>query len=89
MLVITDRFSKLDCSLSLRTVTATNAANAFLNYWLYAYGVPVSVLTANVRRFVAKFNDALCAMLSSKNYLSTAYHSLTIGYTKRFSKTLV
>ena len=77
ILVITDRFSKLTRCIPLRTTTAPVVAAAFLDYWVYAYGAPLYVLTDNGKQFTAKFFDAVCSMLGSRHFLTTAYHPQT------------
>ena len=89
VLVITDRFSKLTRSIPLRTTTASVVANAFLDNWVYVYGVPRYVLTDNGPQFAAKFFDAVCALLGVRRYLTTAYHPQSNGQTERFNRTLV
>lgn len=89
MLVIADLFSKLARFLPLWTTTATVILNAFLDHWMYAYGAPAHVLTDNGRQFVARYLDAVCAIVGAKNYLTAAYHPPTRSQTERFNATIV
>ena len=74
VLVITDRFSKLTRSISLRTTTFSVVANGVLNNWVYVYRALRNVLTDNGPQFAAKFFDAVCALWEVRHYLTTAYH---------------
>jgi transposase InsO family protein len=60
LLVITDRYSKVTKTITLRVVTALSAARAFLDHWVYAHGAPLSLLTDNGPQFTAKFFQAVC-----------------------------
>ena len=88
-MVITDRFSKLTCSILLQTTTASVVANTFLDNWVYVYGAPRYVLTDNGPQFAAKCFDAVCALLGVRHYLTMAYHPQSDGETERFNRTLV
>ena len=79
VLVITDRFAKLACSIPLRTTTASVVANAFLDSWVYVYGAPRYVLTDNGPQFAAKLFDAVWALLGVQHYLTTSYHPQSTG----------
>ena len=81
--------TKLTRSIPLRTTTASIAANAFLDNWVYLYGAPRYVLNDKGLQFAAKFFDAVCALLRVRIYLTTAYHPQTNGQTERFNRTLV
>lgn len=89
VLVITDRFCTLVCSLPLRSTASTSVANAVLDHVVYAYVVPVCVLTDNGRQFFAKLSNAVCAVLVLKHYLNTVYHRQTNAQIDRSNKTIV
>ena len=61
--VMTDRFTKLTCSIPLRTTTASVTANSFLDNWVYVYGAHRYVLTNNGPQFASNSFDVVCALL--------------------------
>lgn len=63
LLVVIDRFFRLVRFVPLRTSKASIAARPFLDHWVYAYEAPAYVLTDSGPQLVAKFFDAVCAML--------------------------
>ena len=87
-LVITDRFTKLCRSVTLRNTKAVTVATVFLDLRVYAYGAPSYVLTDNGPQFAAKLFEAVCTMIGIKHVLTTAYHPQTNGQVERFNKTL-
>ena len=89
VLVITDRFSKLTRAIPLGSTTASSVAKAFLEHWVYVYGVPNYLLTDNGPQFAAKFFDTVCGMLGVKHFFTTAYHPQTNGQAERFNKTIL
>ena len=88
VLVITDRFTKLCRSVTLRNTKAVTVVTIFLDLWAYAYGAPSYVLTDNSPQFAAKFFEAICTMIGIKHVFTTAYHPQTNGQVDRFKKTL-
>lgn len=89
VLLMSDRFTNLSRSISLRTINFSVAANAFLDNWNLVYGARRFALTDNSLKFAAKFFDALCALLGVRQYFNTAYHSLTNVQTEQINCTLV
>jgi Integrase zinc binding domain len=63
LLVISDRFSKLTRTVSLRTTTALVVAKAICDAWVFSYGPPRYLLTDNGTQFNAKFFLAVCREL--------------------------
>ena len=88
LLVITDRYTKLTKTVPMRSITALVVAKAFCEHWVFVYGPPVTLLSDNGRQFVAKFFQAVCRILGTRNVFTTAYHPQTNGQTERFNRTL-
>ena len=89
VLVITDRFTKLTRAVPLGSTKAPAVAQAFLENWVYVYGAPNFLLTDNGPQFVAKFFEAVCALLGVRHFMTTAYHPQTNGQTERFNRTIL
>ena len=88
ILVITDRYTKMCRAIPLRTAQAPQVAQAFLDSWVYPYGMPDTVLTDNGPQFTAKFFESVCGLLGIRHVLTTAYHPQTNGQAERFNRTL-
>lgn len=82
-------FSKIYRVVPLPQIKSTTVAPAFLNHWVYTYGVPLYVLTDNSPQVASKFFAAVCQLLGSTLYFTTAYHPQTNGQGKRYNKTIV
>jgi hypothetical protein len=89
LLVIADRYSNITRTVPLRVTTALTVAQAFCYHWVFVYGPPVSLLTDNGPRFVAKFIQVACAELGIKKMFTTAYHLQTNDQVERYNRTLV
>jgi hypothetical protein len=89
LLVISDRYSKVTKTVSLRTVTAISVARAFCNHWANVYGPPVSLLTDTGPQFTAKFFQAVCGELGIQKVFTTAYHLQTNGKLERYNRTIL
>ena len=89
ILVITDRYTKLARAIPLATTTAPVVAEAFLDYWVYPYGMPNYLLTDNGTQFVSKFFETICSYLGIKHLTTTAYHPECNGQAERYNRTLV
>ncbi len=79
ILVITDRYSNLTRSVSMAKTKAPDIAAAFLNNWVFPYGVPNTVLTDNGPQFIAEFFEFVCASIGVKRIGITAYHAQSNG----------
>ena len=66
VLVMTDRYSKLARAVALSKTTAPHVAAAFLNDWVFPYGIPNTVLTDNGPQFIAEFFEFVCATIGTK-----------------------
>ena len=88
VLVITDRYTKLARAIPMKKTTAPLVAAAFLQNWIYPYGIPESLLTDNGPQFISQFFAIVCAALGIRRVPITAYHPQTNGQTERYNKTL-
>jgi transposase InsO family protein len=89
LLVITDRFSKLTSTVSLRVISALAVAKAFCEHWVFVYGTPRYALTDNGAQFAAKFFLEVCRELGIAKVFTTAYHPQTNGQFERYNRTIV
>ena len=63
ILVIWDRFGKLTRAIPLRDATALTVASAFVNTWVFAYGIPDSVLMGNGPQFSSVYFQSVLGLL--------------------------
>ena len=89
ILVVTDRFSKLTKTESLRTITSLSVAKAFCRIWVFNYGTPSILLTDNGTQFTARFFMNVCRILGIKKVFTTAYHPQANGQAERFNRTIL
>ena len=54
LLVISDRFTKLVCTVILRNIKAATVARAFVTHWVFVYGPPLDLLSDNRSQFASK-----------------------------------
>ncbi len=88
LLVIVDRYTKLLKTVSLSSTEAYDVARAFLQTWIFAYGIPKSVLTDNGHQFTAKFLLEVYRILGVQEVFTTTYHPQTNGQTERMNRTI-
>ncbi len=89
LLVMTDRFSKLTKTATLRTDTALSIAREFCKHWLFSYGPPITLLTDNAQNFSSKLIKETCNILGTRHVFTTAYHPQTNGQAERFNRTIL
>ena len=89
MLVITDRFTKLTQVVPLRTITALNVANAFVEHWVFKYGPPETLISDNGSQFASKFFQSVCECLGIANVFTSTYHPQTNGQVERYNRTVL
>ena len=89
ILVITDRFTKLTKTESLRTITSMSVAKAFCQCWIFNYGIPKVVLTDNGSQFTSGFFRTVCRILGITKVFTTEYHPQTNGQAERYNRTLL
>ena len=89
LLVISDRFWKLNKAVALRRISSYTVARAFCDHWVFTYGPPVCLLSDNGRQFSAAFFREVYKRLGTKNLFTTAYHPQTNGQVERFNRTIL
>jgi Integrase core domain len=89
MLVISDRFSKLTRTITMRTTTALAVAKAFCTHWVFYYGPPRYLISDNGLQFTFKFFLEVCRELGIAKVFTTAYHPQTNGQVGRFNRTIL
>lgn len=89
LLVITDRFTKLVCTVPLRRVSAAAVAKAFVHHWVFVYGPPLKVLADNGKQVTARLFQESFQILGIRNLFTTTYHPQTNGQVERFNRTIL
>jgi len=89
LLIIVDRFSKLDRAVPLAGITETNVSSAFCRDLNSVYEPPDTVLTDNGPQFASLFFQGVCNLMGIRNLYTSTYHPHTNGQVERFNKTLV
>ncbi len=89
LLGITDRYSKLVRTVPLAKITAIEVANAFVPNWVLVYSPPVSLLSDNGTKIIAKFFQHVCLIFGLENLFTTTYNPQCDGQVKRFNRTFL
>ena len=89
LLVISDRFSKLNHIVALRRIDAYTVAVAFVEGWVFKYGPPKTWISHNGKQFAAKFFLAVCSFLGLTNVFTSTYHPQTNGQVERYNRTIL
>lgn len=83
LLVITDRFTKLVSTISLKGVSAAEIAKQFVNEWVFSYGPPTDLIADNGRQFTLRFFQDVCKIQNVHNSFATNYYPQTNGQVER------
>ena len=89
LLCITDRYSKMVRTITLKNITAAAVAKAFCEHWVFRYGPPAHLLSDNGGKFIAKFFQDVCTILGIQKLFTTAYHPQTNGQVERYNRTIL
>lgn len=89
ILVITNGFTNFCQAVFLISTTGPAVAQAFLENWVYPYGIVLELLTNNGSQFVLKLFKAVFSMLDIKCLTAAAYHLRNNAQTERLNKSLV
>jgi len=89
LLTIIDHFSRYAEAVPLKTQTAEETAEAFIENVILRHGVPERVLTDQGRNFVSELFKEICRALNIKKLQTTAYHPQSNGVVERFHRTLI
>jgi len=79
ILVICDRFTKVNWAVLLRDITALDVLSAFLDTWVASYGIPDSVLSDSGPQFAAVLWQGVLKTLGIDPNYATPYHPQTNG----------
>jgi transposase InsO family protein len=84
LLTCMDRFSHYVCVTPLPDMEAHTVAIAFLDNWIYRFGVPEKVLTDNGKQFVSRVAELVSKVFGYKRVFTTAWHPETNGQLERW-----
>lgn len=87
-LIVSDGFTKLTNSGSLKSFSASEVTKAFVHKWVFYFDPSKELLSDNGQSFTAKFVQDACRILNIYNSFNTFYHPRTIGQVERFNPTL-
>ena len=86
---MTDWFSRLVRTIPLKTVSAGEVVNVFVDKWVFTYGTPENLISDNGKKFTARFFLDFCRILNVHNSFTTTYHPQANGQVERFNRTIV
>jgi len=89
LLILVDRFSKLERAVPLAGITATDVSLAFCRDWISVYGPPDTGLTDEGPHFASLFFQSVGNLMGIRNLCKFTYHPQTNGRVERFNKTVV
>lgn len=89
ILVIKDHYLKLTRTVPLPVTTGAMCANAFLSFWVFAYGMQDYLLTNKGSQLFSEFFESICKALGITYVTTKKYHPQTNGQTERYNRTLV
>ena len=84
LLTIIDRFTRFVMAIPLPEISAVEVARAFVNNWIYLFGVPDQLLTDNGTQFTSEVMLAVEHIMGIKQLLTTVYHPECNGLIERF-----
>lgn len=84
-----DGYSKLIRAMLTAKKSATQAANVFLDNWIFPFGIPSYVIADNDPQFISKFIAAICGYLGIERPTKTPNHPQTNAQINRCKKTTV
>lgn len=88
LLVITDRYSKLNHTVPMGVTKAWEISQAFLKHWVFVYGPPSTLLSYNGPPFNSKLLQAVCTTIDIKNQFTKAFNPKVNGQAERFNRTI-
>ena len=88
LLTIIDRHSRWTEALPLRSITADDCAQEFLQGWVSRYGVPLDITSDRGRQFTSTIWNRLADTLGAKIHRTTSYHPQANGMIERWHRTL-
>jgi transposase InsO family protein len=88
ILTITDQLTKMVYFLPTDDLTPQHTARLFYERIFTQHGVPAVVTSDRGTQFRSHFMERLCAILGTRQNLSTAFHPQTDGASERTNQTL-
>ena len=73
----------------MSSTTSAAVGKAFLENWVYAYGIPKQLLTNNGPQFTSKLFTYIVNMLGTLHARTLTYHPQTNGQAERYNHTLI
>ena len=88
ILVITDSFSKMAKVAAIPNKSAPTEAKAFMDTWIFAYGVPRLAVSDQGLEWCNEFTRTLWDMLGMEHKVTTPYMPSTNSAVETFNKTM-
>jgi transposase InsO family protein len=88
MLTMIDRTTRWPEVVLLRSITASECADAFTSGWVARFGVPAAVTTDRGTQFSSAVWACLCKTLKIKHIMTSAFHPQSNGMIERFHRQL-
>ena len=89
ILTVVDRFSKMARFLPCRSDWNTEqVARLYVDRVFSMHGCPISIVSDRGPQFTSSFTTALCKLVGTKQFRSTAYHPQSNGSTERMNRVL-
>ena len=88
LLTIQDRFTRYVVAVPIPTFSSQQVAFAFLNEWIYKYGVHQQILAYNGSQFHSGIIKCLDKIMGIKHLFTSRYHPQTNGQIERFHRFL-
>lgn len=89
MVVITDRYCKLNEVIPTTKTMASRIANIFMEYWVAISEIPSIVPTDNSSQFTSKLFAALCVEPGASMAITNGNHPQTIGQVECLNETMI
>lgn len=88
LLTIIDRHSRWSEALPLKSISAQDCAQEFLQGWVARYGLPLDITSDRGRQFTSSIWSALADKLGAKLHRTTSYHPQSNGMIERWHRSL-
>jgi len=89
LLVVTDAFSHLVRLIPLRSKTASEVSQRFVECWVTQHGVPATLVTDRGKEFDAAVFDDMCSRLDIEHSFSSAGHPQSNAAVERMNRTIL
>ena len=88
LLTVVDRCTRWPEAIPMRSTTAEDCADAFVEHWVARFGVPHTITTDRGPQFTSAVWKCLCKTIGTRHILTTAYHPQSNGMVERFHRQL-